>query len=252
VDDRFTRIVRLVAWPLAVMLAAVLLSLALWRACRVVEEGRNASRELARGAGELAERFKSGRITTTFIAAIPRLQPGGPLLELAAFEATETFARTDERTVLFDLVRLGKTVTEIRVPVTYRYHLRLSDPWHLEVRDSVCLVRAPRIRPTLPPAIHTDRMEKRSERGWLRFNVEQQMDELERSMTPTLKTRAASRETLEFVRETCRWRVAEFVRGWLLREDQWRADRFTAVTVVFDDEAGVDPGAQSPTLIREP
>jgi hypothetical protein len=252
VNDRFVRFVRLVGWPLAVVLAAGLLSLALWRACRVVEQGRETSRELARGVGEAVERFKSGRITTTFTAAIPRLKPGGPLLELAAFEATEIFTRTDDRTVLFDLVRLGKTVTEIRVPVTYRYHLRLSDPWQLDVHGSACLVRAPRIRPTLPPAIHTDRMEKRSERGWLRFNVDEQMEELERSITPTLRKRAASRETLAFVRETCRRRVAEFVRGWLLREDQWRADRFTAVTVVFDDETDIDLDARSPTLIREP
>ncbi|MBN2371312.1 MAG: hypothetical protein JXO72_12585 [Vicinamibacteria bacterium] len=251
-NERISRLVDLIRWPLAVVLAAGLLSLVAWRACHIVEEGRNAGHELARGVGEMAERFKSGRITTTFVAAIPRLEPGGPLLELAAFEATETFTRTDERAVLFDLIRLGKTVAEIRAPVTYRYHLRLSDPWHLDVRGAVCLVRAPRIRATLPPAIHTDRMEKRSERGWLRFNVEEQMAVLERSITPTLVERAADRETLDFVRETCRRRVAEFVRGWLLREDQWSADRFTAVTVVFEDESGADLADRSPTLIREP
>jgi hypothetical protein len=229
-------------------LAAGLVALLAWRVGRTVEE----SRGLARDVGDIAERFKSGRITTTFIASIPRLQPGGTLLELAAYEATETFSRTDERYVFFDLVPLGRTVAEIRVPVTYRYHLRLNDPWHLDVRGPVCLVRAPRIRPTLPPAIHTDRMQKRIQSDWLRFDAATQMETLERSLTPTLMGRAVDRDHLELVRETCRQRVAQFVRGFLLREDQWRTDRFSAVTVVFEDERDADLLLQRPTLIREP
>jgi hypothetical protein len=53
------------------------------------------------------------------------------------------------------------------------------------------------------------------------------------------------------VRETCRKRVAEFVRDWLLREDQWRSDGFSGITVTFEDE-GKDPASlPSPTLRRE-
>jgi hypothetical protein len=91
-------------------------------------------------------------------------------------------------------------------------------------------------------------MQKRSERGWLRLDLEQQMDELERSLTPTLSARAASAQTLALVREPARRRVAEFVRDWLLREDHWRDDRFTAITVVFADERPSGPPA--PTLLR--
>ncbi len=142
-------------------------------------------------------------------------------------------------------------MTEIRVPVTYRYHVRLSDPWHLDVREGNCLVRAPRLLPSLPPAISTDRLERRSERGWLRFNVQEQMAELERSITPTLSARSGDAAHLTLVREPCRKRVAEFIRTWLLREDQWRSDRFTAVTVVFADEGVADPALRPPTLTRE-
>jgi hypothetical protein len=45
--------------------------------------------------------------------------------------------------------------------------------------------------------------------------------------------------------------VAEFVRDWLLREEQWRDDRFTAVTVTFEDEAKDPASVPAPTLRRE-
>jgi hypothetical protein len=242
-------------WPLVALVALLAIAFGTWRTCRLIDDSRREARavvaDVGKAAREVAEGFKTGRITNTFVAAIPKLAPGGPLLELASFEATETFTRADERAILFDLIPLGTNVTEIRVPVTYRYHLQLSDPWQLEVRDKLCLVRAPRIRASLPPAIHTDRLERRSERAWLRGGVEQQMEQLERSITPTLSQRAVGAEHLALVREPCRRRVAEFVRAWLLREDQWRDDRFTAVTVLFADELPRDPSTPPPTLAKD-
>jgi hypothetical protein len=242
-------------WPLVAVFSVLLVFVLAWRACRLLDATRREARatvaEVGKAASDVAERFKTGRITTTFVAAIPQLQPGGPLLELASFEATETFMRTDERAVLFDLIPLGTNITEIRVPVTYRYHVQLSDPWSLDVRGTLCLVRAPRLRPSNPPAIHTERIEKRSERGWLRGNVQEQMQALERSITPTLEARANDDAHVALVREPCRKRMAEFVRAWLLREEQWRDDRFTAVTVLFDDEVNRDLTTQPPTLAKD-
>jgi hypothetical protein len=238
-------------WPLVVVAVVLIAVLGSLRACHTVGEEQRASLDqVGRAAADLAERFSTGRITTTFVASIPELVGAGETrLELAAYQAVETFSRSDDRRVLFDLIPLGTTVTEIRVPVTYRYHVRLEDEWNLRVVDRVCLVVAPPIRPTLPPAIHTDRMEKHSDRGWLRFDTDEQMDALERTMTPTLSARAADPRHLELVRETCRRRVAEFVRGWLLHEDHWRQDRFLAVTVVFADEApGTAPPGPTVTL----
>jgi hypothetical protein len=239
-------------WPAVALIVAVLACFVVARSCRTVEESQRAAAdaisEIGKSAANVAERFKSGAITTTFVAAIPHLVPdGGTKLELAAYEAMEIFTRSDDRRVLFDLIPLGTTISEIRVPVTYRYHLRLDEPWKLEVRDHACLVLAPGIHPTLPPAIHTDRLEKRSDSGWLRFDEAEQMELLERSITPTISARAADSRHLELVREQCRVRVAEFVRNWLLLEEHWQPDRFSAVVVVFTDEA---PGADDarPTL----
>lgn len=187
--------------------------------------------------GGLAEKFRQQHITETFTSALPTFarSPGGNL-ELATSTSTETLTRTDERTIAWDMVYLGRTVSEISVPVTYRYHLVLRDPWKLDVVGNTCIVRAPAIRPSLPPAIHTDRMQKRSEAGWARFDAREQMAELERSLTPRLTRHAGDPRRLALVREECRKTVAEFVRDWLLREDHWRKDRFTAIQIVFADE----------------
>lgn len=202
-------------------------------------KGIDVARMLVTNASSVAERFKTGSITHTFRQSIPQVSSTqGDVLELATALSEETFTRTDERRVAWDWLYLGTTVAEIRVPVTFRYHLRLSDSWRLAARDQVCIVLAPPIRPSLPPAIHTDRMEKRAESGWARFDKFDQLNDLERGMMNDLDSRATDAAHLGLVREACRQSVAAFVKHWLVREDQWRTDRFTSIVVVFPDETG--------------
>lgn len=198
----------------------------------------------------IASRFRQQHITETFIAALPTIArtPGGAL-ELATATATETLTRADERTIAWDMIYLGKSVSEISVPVTYRYHLNLRDPWRIDVSGSTCVVHAPAIRPSLPPAIHTDQMRKRSEAGWARFDVKDQMAELERSLTPRLMRHAGDPRHLALVREDCRQTVAEFVRDWLLKEDHWRKERFNAIKVVFADEKDLKSELAPPVIL---
>src|SRR5260370_13170943 len=116
-------------WALAAVFVAWLACLAVPETCRSLREGpRSALKDAAEAVGTIGERFHTGRITTTFTAALPRLQPGGAILELAAYEAAETFRRSDERAALFDLVPLGTTITDIRVPVTYPSHAPFTHP----------------------------------------------------------------------------------------------------------------------------
>jgi len=249
-------IVRALRWPVVILALALLAYLVFHQIGLAAREGGRAATEVMRELGEnavdIAAAFKSGTITNTFISAIPSFSPdSGARLELAAFEAVEILRSTDELRIGWDLIPLGTTVTEIRVPVTYRYHLRFDEPWLLEVDGQSCVVNAPEIRPTLPAAIDTGRMEKFSDRGWLRFNEEEQMEELEHSITALLSERAADPRHLEMVRERCRLEVAEFVRSWLLLEDHWREDRFRSVTVTFADEITRDTALQSPTLVLD-
>ncbi|MEN8164632.1 MAG: hypothetical protein ABFS37_10930 [Acidobacteriota bacterium] len=235
----------LIRWPAVAIVILIIGWLSIQSALQV---GKETTLEVVDRAAEainqLGVGFTSTTITETFTASIPQLGTEGMLLEVAQLEATETFERRDEKRAFYDLVPLGVTVSEIRVPVTYRYHLRLEDPWTLDVREGICLVHAPTIRPTKPPAIHTDGMEKRIEDSWLRFDEAEVMDELEQSLSLRLSARAGSPQRIDLVRETCRVRVADFVRSWLLAEEQWGQGRIIAVDVVFADEATRD--LQSP------
>ncbi len=235
-------------WPLA-FVGVVLIGFLVYR--ETLLRAESAAKALAETAGNVASGLWTGNVTESFLASIPEFDPeGSGNLELATITATETFTRTDERKVLWDKFSLGVTTTEIRLPVTYRYHLRLADTWRLEVEGGVCYVLAPELRPSLPPAIHTDRMEKRTEADWLRFNEDDQMAALERSITPRLEVYAADERHLGVVRENARRAVEEFVKTWLLREEQWGIDRVRSIEVVFPDEK--DAAGPAPLELEEP
>ncbi|MBS33551.1 MAG: hypothetical protein CMO68_04000 [Verrucomicrobiales bacterium] len=231
-------------WPIAFVLIAALGLMAFVTLIRTPERliesaGRGAA-GVAEALDDAAANFRQGNITETFVASLPTLETGrGGLLELAKVTATETFRSEDELTYDFKWfeVDAGTTTTEIRVPVTYRYHLRMRDSWQLYVTNAVCVVHAPAIRPSQPPAIHTDRMEKSSDEGWARFNADEQMIQLEKTITPTIRNYAGDDRHLGVVRENCRKTVSEFIEGWLLREGHWGDDRLRFVKVYFPGEA---------------
>ena len=252
-NDRLVRF----RWPLVIVaifgMALVGYLASLWIAKRTYDQtlarGGQAGDYALGKAQAIAEKFLSGNITRTFVAAIPEISTtGSGNLELATSEQVETFRAEDEKSVLWDKLYLGKTVSEIRVPVTYRYHLRLADAWQLDVSGQTCVVVAPAVRPSLPPAIHTDRMEKKSEAGWGRFNALEQMADLEKSVTPTLSQYAGDTKHAALVREQCRKTVAEFVKAWLLKEDHWRTDRFHTIKVIFADEPPAATERIAPTI----
>jgi hypothetical protein len=185
----------------------------------------------------IAREFKTGRISESFHQQLTQIRSThGDILEVATAESEERLSRSDSLSLFGEALSLGTTTSEIRVPVTYRYHVRLSDPWTLSTEGNVCRVIAPPLRPSLPPAIHTDRMDKQTDAGWLRFNAQANLDALEKSVTPRLAGRAADPQHIALVRETARQSVAEFVRHWLLTQNQWQEGRFEAVTVEFADE----------------
>jgi hypothetical protein len=240
-------------WPLTLLLLALLLvgtvfmayRLSLDRAGRaagaITDTVSGTAAAVAARVSEVAQGFLTGDVTERFVAAIPEIEGAGVgRLELASARTVETFTRTDERKILWDLVSLGTSVSEIRVPVTYRYHLRLDADWRVEIDNGGAVVFAPALQPSLPAAIHTDGMEKRVDDGWLRFDGEDQLTELERTVTPRLDVYAADPRHLALVRDEARRTVAAFVRGWLLREDQWGSDGVRAIKVLFADEA-LDP-----------
>ena len=188
---------------------------------------------------DLARNFATGHITTTFLEDIPVItSTHGNVLELATSRSVETFQREDARNSFWDSFYIGTTTAEIRVPVTFRYHISLSDPWRLAAKGNVCFVSAPQFQPSLPPAIDTSAMEKKAEDGWARFDKNQQLDQLEKDMSGMLDRRAKDAAHLNLVREQCRQSIADFVKNWLITRAQW-TNTFDAIVVVFPDEQSI-------------
>jgi hypothetical protein len=189
-----------------------------------------------REAKALAEKFRTGHITTAFIEDIPAVtSTRGDILELATLTSTETFSREESTTLAWGYLPTSTTSAEIRVPATFRYHLKLSGNWRLATRGNVCVVLAPPIEPSLPPAIDTARMEKKAASGWAGFDKNQMLENLEKDITRHLSKRAANDKHLGLVREQCRRSVADFVQKWLVKNLQW-PQKINAIVVVFPDE----------------
>lgn len=232
-------------WPLAIFGIVALLVvgglgaylLTLRQAAAGVGTLGDAAGRVADRAERLASSFFTGDVTERFVSSMPQFDRSGVgRLEVASMVLTERLTRADERRAFFDVVPLGTTTVEIEVPVTYRYHVPVSGEWRLEIHGPVCLVLAPPLEPTLPPAIHTDRLRTRSQEDLLRFDAGEQMAELQRNLTPRLSRRASSDAYLELVRDEARRGVADFVRSWLLDQEFWVDDRFATIRVVFADE----------------
>lgn len=238
-------------WPVTLVVLALIGLATTWlvldrmeRAARAVAE---APARAIDSAGRAMRGFLRGDVTERFLSSIPTVTaPPAGNLEVAVAENVETISRTDERFAFWDLVPLGRTTVEVRVPVTWRYHLSLSEPWRVEVEGDVCRVSAPALRPSLPPAIDTARLERRMESDWTRPDGEARLAELERMLTEALSRRAGDRLHLALVREPARRSVAGFVRRWLLDQRAWGEGGVERIEVRFADEPATDDAGSTP------
>ncbi|MDB6139926.1 MAG: hypothetical protein JWO94_2998 [Verrucomicrobiaceae bacterium] len=205
----------------------------------------------------LPAKFSATQITETFRERLTSITPThGDILEVAVAEREETLTKSDMKTTLFNTLYLGTTTSEIRVPAVYRYHVKLSEEWKLGSRGSTCVVIAPRIRVSDPPAVRTDKMETNSKAGWMRFNSTANLSSLQKNITPMLSQRAGNSTHIDEVREASRKAVGEFVKNWLVSEDQWKQKGFTDIVIVFADEPAAktlqEAATQKPAIIVLP
>jgi len=181
--------------------------------------------------------FPPNEVNVLFRESITQVTPTqGDVLDVAILDTNDTITRRDSRTLFDYFIDLGTTVSEIKVKVTYRYHILLSDEWSVSLSEDDLVVVAPRIRATLPPAIHTDQMEKRSDAGWLRFNARENLETLERSLTPTLSNLALTPAKMMLVKESSRSAIEKFVRSWVLSRKEWEAHRTRELKVYFQGD----------------
>lgn len=194
---------------------------------------------IALGLGWLAQRLDGDKREVRSSIVAPEkpivMRTRGGLLEVATVRALERFTREDSRD--FWGIDLGTTVSQIQVPVTYRFHIEMAREWPIEVRGFTAIARAPAVKPSLPVAFDTTLMEKYTRAGWARFNKEENLEALQRSMTPTLAARASGDAYRGLAEEAARKTIAEFITIWLLKETDWKRDPGHKVVVLFPGEA---------------
>ncbi len=230
-------------WFLLTLIAAGMITGIL--AWKFVDETGALLRRGVAAAREWVGELQDRQINESFRETVTRIaSTDGDVLEVATLETDETVTKMDMKTLFNNTVYLGTTVSEIRTPVVYRYHIKLSDDWSIERRSGRVWVVAPAIRPSLPPAIRTEGMQKRSEAGWLRFNAVENLGELEKNLTPSLEKRAGDERHINMVREACRKSIAEFVRKWVVQSEHWSTDAVQSITVVFPDEVGAEDASK--------
>ena len=158
----------------------------------------------------------------------------GGLLEVSTITAEERFDSTTEHTVLG--VPVGKTVAQIRVPAVYRYHIPLARDWDFRISGSALIVVAPSVRPSLPVAIDTGKLESFSSGLWSPITGTAAVDALQKSITTKLAEKAASPQLLLLQRESARQTVGEFVQKWVIEQPRWKGVKTPTVFVFFEDE----------------
>lgn len=166
--------------------------------------------------------------------------PGG-LLEVARIKAYERFTRSDAKT--WGPINLGTTVSEIEVAALYRYQIEMARQWPMRCDAQACVVRAGEPVPALPAGIYTDEVRKRTESGWARFNKDENLAQLERSVAAELGGRANSQRNLQAARAAGRQTVREFVRTWMLKDPALQPAARKRIVVLFPGETPESAGA---------
>jgi len=199
---------------------------------------------------EIVTAFKADEVVETFTEWRELQIEGneGNILEVGTATSTERFTRETSLEMFGKKLPLGTTASEISVPATYRFHIDLNDEWFVTSDGDRLLVIAPKVRPSLPVAFDTGRMEKKTSSGWARWDKHENLDALEKTITTQLNSRASKPETLAKVRAESREAVAKFLKTWLVSREGWGNERFTEIVVIFSDEEGKVLSSQPTTL----
>ena len=178
------------------------------------------------------------------------MRTNGGLLEVSTITSPERFESTQDHTILG--VPVGTTVSTIRVPATYRYHIDLAPEWKILLRDKTFVVVAPAVKPSLPVAIDTAKLEAQSFGVWSLFTGHAEIDRLQRSITQALAQKANSAPYIQMQRESARATVKEFVAKWLITQEQWKSASGYPIKVFFSDEPIQALGSIPPPFVTAP
>lgn len=191
---------------------------------------------LAANAALFAWQLRAPPKTTTTVSpsnAVVMRTPGG-LLEVSTITVEERFDSSTTHTILG--VPVGKTVAQVRVPAVYRYHIPLAKDWLFRSAGNTLVAIAPPVRPSLPVAINTAKLESFASGLWSPLTGTDAVASLQASITATLATKATTPDMIRLQREAARQTVTEFVQKWVVQQPRWQGTKAPIVFVFFEDE----------------
>lgn len=166
--------------------------------------------------------------------SVPEFIPtNGGRLEISTVVVTQAFDSKDGKN--FYGIDLGTTTSDYRVKVVYRYFIELEKRWPITFSHDkkVVTVKTTQVLPTLPVSFDSRTIEKNTTNGWARFNKEENLNKLERSITSKLEIDA--KKYVSQAANTGRSVVEGFVKTWILQNTSLGKD--VEVKVIFPSDS---------------
>ncbi len=140
--------------------------------------------------------------------------------ELAVAELVQNVEISSTRTKeeFWTGVSLGSSGTVVRAPVHFRYYVRISEPFTINVSDDLVTITAPGVRLFHPPAVVTSGLETTVSDTWFSASGGQLRDAAIASLTSQAVLVGNRRESLDLARRAASGAIARFASAWLLRE----------------------------------
>ena len=172
----------------------------------------------------------------------------GDVLEISTFKSKAEISEKDNADLSFLgllPIPMGTTKAALRVPVTYRFYVLLSDRWQIRTTPETVTVNAPDIRPSLPPAPDISQLEISTEVGWARFNRKDIEERVKLMTTSILNNRARQLAHSQIIRDASRKSVESSLKNWI----HWLPEecKNKVFVIKFGDELTEDAKTQPET-----
>ena len=183
-----------------------------FRSVRAVpSEALQGTRQVLQDARRIAQAFRTGSVTTTFLGYAAEIS-GESYLQFATLRELEIFEHKDELALFWGRLALPDVIVEARAPVVYTYYLDLRAPWRFALDGRTVRVAAPEIRFN-PPAVDVSQLRYEVRKGSMLRDEASVLERLRQGLSELAEERA--RQHVFLVRETGRRKTEEFVEAWL-------------------------------------
>lgn len=164
------------------------------------------------------------------------IRTNGGWLELVTIRHKRIFKAKDITPTLVGIeIPLCQSTRQVELVAYFTYRTKLASNWEIEKYNGKWHVIAPPIAPSLPVAIDTKTFRNiREDCLWADGQVQE--DELKQAISAKLEKQARDEFYVNKAHDEGRKTVSEFVRKWLLSQEEYRAFADLPIDVQFEGE----------------